>query len=60
VHLAEVPVHAQEPFAVGPVVTVSLDEASPASVEFVRRGVKITVFGQFSDAVLRRVADSIP
>jgi hypothetical protein len=43
-----------------PAIVVSIDEASPASVEFVRGGIKITVFGEFSDAVLRRVAESIP
>jgi hypothetical protein len=43
-----------------PAILVSLDEASPASVEFVRRGIKVSVFGEFPDAVLRRVAESIP
>jgi hypothetical protein len=43
-----------------PAIAVSLDEASPASIEFVRRNLKITVFGAFPDAVLRRVAETIP
>ena len=43
-----------------PAIVISLDEASPASVELVREGIKITVFGDTSTAVLRRVAGSIP
>ena len=43
-----------------PALVISLDEASPASVEFVRDGIKITVFGDHPNAVLRRVARSIP
>jgi hypothetical protein len=42
-----------------PAILISLGEASPASVEFVRDGIKITVFGELSDDVLRRVAESI-
>ena len=41
-------------------ILVSLDEASPASIHFVRGDVKITIFGEYSNDVLHRVADSIP
>jgi hypothetical protein len=41
-------------------ILVSLDEASPASIEFVRGDIKVTVFGEYSNDVLHRVAESIP